>query len=633
MKWRKWFSGIFLIGFYFSMANPLWAVTFDGVHYLIPPGLVNGYSAGKVPAELVLIQGKEVAGTMHPVVTIGNGAFSNCTTLEHVVIPETIQRIDNSAFRKCSSLKSVVFAHKDSIPSLGVAIFYGCDQLEKIIVETASMAEILQPKINVLPNPPQIVILGAEDKEDGDSEVENETEKDSEDLIEDGIEDEKEDASDESQTGSGEDTTIEEPDGENSEGSEKEESGEREESDQDNVQEENGMNEENEKEENDSGDLDQDSGEEVDDEDSQEDHQEENMEKPEKETDTGNDNQIDAENEQTESKENQDQSADDESFDQDDVSKDDIENGNQGGEATDDPNNDDTWKEDIEKEEDAIIMDGNILKEEDDAKAYTLTIVEMAAQRRQIQEKYTAGNGGKLVFEQEKVTAKADEGYVFWQWSDGKTYCQRDILIEGAPVIAQFVQADQIPYDAENASAQPLVWSAVRMQKWYIQEDDKRAVAFRASEAADLFPDIIGQSRQQALQFVIDRQLFQGTEQRLILPEAPMTKAMCAVVAQKLIGNRKSLEETDLNWYHESWQQGKANGILPESWTNPQETVTAAEFADLLRLAAAHKGILGPKLSYTDSAINRAEAAAMLQQYIVLAVSRNDSSETPYAYK
>lgn len=91
MKWRKWFSGIFLIGFYFSMANPLWAVTFDGVHYLIPPGLVNGYSAGKVPAELVLIQGKEVAGTMHPVVTIGNGAFSNCTTLEHVVIPETKQ--------------------------------------------------------------------------------------------------------------------------------------------------------------------------------------------------------------------------------------------------------------------------------------------------------------------------------------------------------------------------------------------------------------------------------------------------------------------------------------------------------------------------------------------------------------
>ena len=66
------------------------------------------------------------------VTTIGEGAFSNCSSLTQILLPDSVTRIGEGAFSYCSSLTQIELP--DSVTRIGEGAFSDCSNLSKIIL-------------------------------------------------------------------------------------------------------------------------------------------------------------------------------------------------------------------------------------------------------------------------------------------------------------------------------------------------------------------------------------------------------------------------------------------------------------------------------------------------------------------
>lgn len=65
------------------------------------------------------------------VTTIGNSAFSNCKSLTNITIPNRVTTIEQEAFRYCSSLTSVTIGN--NVTKIGLWVFTGCSSMTEFI--------------------------------------------------------------------------------------------------------------------------------------------------------------------------------------------------------------------------------------------------------------------------------------------------------------------------------------------------------------------------------------------------------------------------------------------------------------------------------------------------------------------
>ena len=96
-------------------------------------------------AEIISYAGKAAALAIpeqldgYPVASIGDSAFSYCSSLTGVTVPDGVTSIGDRAFYSCRNLTEITIP--ESVVSIGAGAFDSCKALKKIIVVYHSYAE------------------------------------------------------------------------------------------------------------------------------------------------------------------------------------------------------------------------------------------------------------------------------------------------------------------------------------------------------------------------------------------------------------------------------------------------------------------------------------------------------------
>ena len=110
------------------------AVEIDGIYYnLVSEGQqaeVTSKPSGYYSNDITIPESVKNNGITYSVTSIGEGAFSYCSGLTSIEIPNSVPSIGNYAFSECSSLTSVIIPN--SVTSIGIEAFCYCDGLTSI---------------------------------------------------------------------------------------------------------------------------------------------------------------------------------------------------------------------------------------------------------------------------------------------------------------------------------------------------------------------------------------------------------------------------------------------------------------------------------------------------------------------